>query len=192
MTRLPVPFVRAVYDRRAAAFDRFVDVASLGQDGPMRERFVAELRVRPGAIVLDVGYGTGRDGPHLRRVGARIIGIDVSREMLRRAKADLLVQADAARLPIKSKSCDGVLATYLLSTAPWERAVDEMARVSKGRIVVSEDRLPPGWYLGIGPMLRQIARTGWSGIEPRVLRRLRAARRGSMLFGLIWWGSGTA
>jgi ubiquinone/menaquinone biosynthesis C-methylase UbiE len=188
----PAPFVRRIYDRRAAGFDRFVDVASLGLDRALRVRYARGL----GPVVLDVGCGTGRD---VAAVEGTFVGVDLSRGMLSRAPRGPRVhyiQADAAHLPIKR--ADAVLCTYTLSTtADWRRALAEMLRALRpgGRLVVTEDRLPPGWFLGPRPMLRHFFRFGWGAIEGalwRILnRRLAGCRRGSALFGLLYWMEGT-
>ena len=69
------------------------------------EFLVEELRLTAGARVLDVGCGTGRHAVPLARRGFRMVGIDLSRGMLREAQAVAQqasvavdwVQADATR-----------------------------------------------------------------------------------------------
>jgi SAM-dependent methyltransferase len=46
-----------------------------------------ELRLSPGARVLDLGCGTGRHSVELARRGCRMLGVDLSRGMLRQAQA---------------------------------------------------------------------------------------------------------
>jgi 2-polyprenyl-6-hydroxyphenyl methylase/3-demethylubiquinone-9 3-methyltransferase len=62
-------------------------------EGPMRFHYDAELAilddhvpVPPGLRVLDVGTGRGRFGLHLAARGARVVGIDVSAEMVQAAR----------------------------------------------------------------------------------------------------------
>lgn len=190
----PTAMVRAIYDRRARTFDRFVDVASFGLDRGLRDRYASRLT---GPVVVDVGCGTGRDAAALP--GAVFVGVDLSRGMLRRAPRGPrfhYIQADAAHLPVKR--ADAVLCTYTLSNvADWRAALREMLRVLRpgGRLLIAEDRLPPGWYLGPWPMLVHLARFGWASVEgplwSRMTAALTACRRGSALFGLLFWMEGT-
>jgi SAM-dependent methyltransferase len=69
------------------------------------EFLVDELRLQPGARVLDLGCGTGRHAVELARRGYRMVGLDLSRGMLRHAQAAAhaagvsvdWIQADATR-----------------------------------------------------------------------------------------------
>src|SRR5438270_13124103 len=74
---------RAFFGPRAAGWEtRFPD------DGPQFQRAVDELGLRPGAVVLDVGCGTGRALPLLRAVvgaSGSVIGVDATPEMLAEA-----------------------------------------------------------------------------------------------------------
>ncbi|MCZ7543806.1 MAG: class I SAM-dependent methyltransferase [Anaerolineae bacterium] len=49
-----------------------------------------------GGPVLDVGCGTGRVALHLAAAGARVVGLDISGAMLKRAQARLAAEADLA------------------------------------------------------------------------------------------------
>jgi ubiquinone/menaquinone biosynthesis C-methylase UbiE len=69
---------------------------------------VDELRLKPGATILDVGCGTGRHAIELARRGFMVTGVDLSSGMLAEAKksakkakvAVTWVHADAACMPI--------------------------------------------------------------------------------------------
>jgi len=79
--------VRALelYGAMAASYE----VRTLGGDQGRRE-LVARLAPRPGEVILDVGCGTGRNFEQiLRRIGpgGRLIGIELSPEMLAQARA---------------------------------------------------------------------------------------------------------
>ena len=79
-------------------------------------------------------------------------------------------------LPFADASFDRVISTYVATTVPkWRRGIAEMARVLKpgGRLVVTDDRLPPCWFLGPGPMFRKIFRDGWEDIHRDVAEEMK-------------------
>jgi len=98
-----------------------------------------------GRLILDVGTGTGRAALGLAAQGARVIGLDYSAEMLGVAAArarehTLAVQfgrADAQALPIATRGVDAAVCLRLLMhVIDWRRAVAELCRVSRSRVVV--------------------------------------------------------
>ncbi|GAB4542310.1 MAG: hypothetical protein Kow0063_34120 [Anaerolineae bacterium] len=104
------------YDKNAPYFaTRFwgLDLAA------QLDRFCACLR--PGARVVDVGCGPGRDLLKLARRGFWAVGVDRSAGMLRQALAQgatNLVQADARALPFAQGALDGVWACASLFYLP--------------------------------------------------------------------------
>ncbi|MFE3326965.1 class I SAM-dependent methyltransferase [Streptomyces sp. NPDC059176] len=135
--------VQDFFGARAAGWDaRFPD------DGPAYAAGVAALGLQPGDAVLDAGCGTGRALPALRgAVGATgtVIGVDLTPAMLAEAVragrqgAGALLLADAARLPLRSGSLDGVFAAGLLTHLPEPPAgLGEWARVVRpgGRLAL--------------------------------------------------------
>ncbi|MET7643230.1 methyltransferase domain-containing protein [Streptomyces sp. NPDC005426] len=111
--------VQEFFTARAADWD-----TRFPEDGPAFASAVAALGLRPGDVVLDAGCGTGRAMPELRAaVGPRgtVLGADLTAAMLEsavragRAGSGLLVQADAARLPLRSRALDAVFAAGLVS-----------------------------------------------------------------------------
>jgi len=128
------------------------------------ERLVLDLLGRvPGlARVLDLPCGTGRLLPALERAGYRVVGADVSLEMLRAGRARERervprVQADATRLPFQSGAFDAVVSVrFLFHLQPEERraALAELGRVSGDGVVVGQVRYR--WTLKhLGRKLRQ-------------------------------------
>jgi phosphatidylethanolamine/phosphatidyl-N-methylethanolamine N-methyltransferase len=108
------------YGRWASLYDRVADFPGLRS---WRARAVELLSLSPGDTVVEMGCGTGANVPHLReRVGpgGRVLGIDLTREMLAQASAQPertgptvnYVQADATRLPVTAS--DAVLATFVV------------------------------------------------------------------------------
>jgi malonyl-CoA O-methyltransferase len=85
-----------------------------------------------GLTVLDAGCGSGRYLRELDVLGARPIGIDLSRAMLARAReiASHIARADLCALPFDSMSVDAVVCGLALGDVPHlEPALAEMARV---------------------------------------------------------------
>lgn len=72
-------------------------------------RFTAHLR--PGARILDVGCGVGREVAHFQELGFDAVGLDLSGGMLteaRRRVVAVFVQADMRRLPLVDGSFDAL------------------------------------------------------------------------------------
>jgi phosphatidylethanolamine/phosphatidyl-N-methylethanolamine N-methyltransferase len=115
---------------------------------PGRKAAVRIANDRPGQRILEVGVGTGLSLPHFR-VDSRVTGIDVSAEMLEKAKrrterlglahVEGLYEMDAENLEFADNSYDAVLALYVASVVPDPaRFAAEMRRVCipGGTIVV--------------------------------------------------------
>ncbi|HEU5149618.1 MAG TPA: class I SAM-dependent methyltransferase [Iamia sp.] len=109
--------------------------------------FLSGLRRR--STVLDVPLGTGRYLGHYDEGGHRIIGADLSREMLAAASAAAgetvpgglhPVRASVFALPLAAEAVDAVVCTRLLT---WfgrrhvREALREIRRVSAGPVIVS-------------------------------------------------------
>jgi len=90
-----------------------------GSMDPMLARALAHVAgARPGAIVLDPMCGTGGILIEAALVGARVLGLDVQRKMVRGARENLtasldgrwsVLRGDAATLPIGRDRVDGVV-----------------------------------------------------------------------------------
>jgi SAM-dependent methyltransferase len=98
-----------------------------------------------GAAVLDVGTGTARAALALAGRGARVTGLDYSREMLRvgqarvaRAAAPVgLLRGDARRLPFGDRRFDVTVSVRLLMHMPdWRGTLTELCRVTRRRLVI--------------------------------------------------------
>jgi SAM-dependent methyltransferase len=94
--------------------------------------------------VLDVGTGTGRAAIALARRGAVVTGVDASAGMLavgrRRAEAAgvpvTFEPGDAHALPYGDVSFDSVVCLRVLMHTPdWRRALAELCRVARARVV---------------------------------------------------------
>jgi ubiquinone/menaquinone biosynthesis C-methylase UbiE len=112
---------RVIYRLWAPIYDGTVD--RLFQ--PARRRAIELLDLQPGQRVLLVGVGTGADLP-LLPAGVEAVGVDLSPEMLRKARARLplpgrqvsLIQGDAQQLLVEAGSFDAVLFHLILSVIP--------------------------------------------------------------------------
>jgi phosphatidylethanolamine/phosphatidyl-N-methylethanolamine N-methyltransferase len=115
---------------------------------PGRKDAVRIANDRPGQRILEVGVGTGLSLPHFRR-DARVTGIDVSAEMLAKARrraerrklpqVEALLLMDAEQLSFEDNAFDAVLALYVASVVPNPaRFAAEMQRVCKpgGAIII--------------------------------------------------------
>lgn len=133
---------REYFDQVAAKWN---EVA--GEEPVIRLReIVAGLGIEPGARVLDVGCGTGVLFPVLpEKVGweGRIVGLDISGEMLRRARVKgclvECIQGDAHSLPLEDNAFDWVICNAVFPHfSDRLGALCEIHRVLKdeGRLVI--------------------------------------------------------
>lgn len=85
--------------------------------------------------ILDIGVGTGRFAKPLQRKGFDVIGIDISRGMMRNARrkgVDNLLLSDACFLPFKDSYFDASLCVHVLHLiSDWQTALEEICRVTK-------------------------------------------------------------
>lgn len=127
--------VRDAYRRWAGVYDAVFG----GVSGAGRRRAVAAVNRLPGRDVLEVGVGTGLALPHYRR-DKRVVGIDLSREMLAKAAGRVaagrlanvggLLEMDAQATAFADASFDVAVAMFTASVVPDARALRaEMARV---------------------------------------------------------------
>jgi phosphatidylethanolamine/phosphatidyl-N-methylethanolamine N-methyltransferase len=127
--------VRAAYRRWAGVYDFVFG----GVSGWGRRQAVAEVNRLPGIKVLEVGVGTGLALPHYRSE-KRITGIDLSAEMLERARlrvatgrlpnVEALLEIDAESTGFESGSFDIAVAMFVASVVPNPRMLmAELRRV---------------------------------------------------------------
>jgi len=115
---------------------------------PGRKDAVRIANAQPGQRILEVGVGTGLSLPYFRK-DAEVTGIDVSAEMLDKARRRVarrklahvkeLIEMDAEEMSFEDNSFDAVLALYVASVVPSPaRFAAEMRRVCRpgGTIVI--------------------------------------------------------
>jgi len=130
------------------------DALAGGADPATRDRSDADDPGAPAAgLGLDLGCGNGRHTEPLSEVVDRVVGIDVSAELLRTARARAgergvvprphLLQADAASLPVAPAAVDvAVYVATLHHLRPRSRRVASLSALSRtlapgGRALVS-------------------------------------------------------
>lgn len=184
--------VKAAYRRYARIYD--VIFGAVLQPG--RRAVLEALNLKPGDRVLEVGVGTGISLPLYPR-NVRITGIDVSLEMLEKARArveraklsnvEALLEMDAEAMAFPDASFDKVVAMYVVSVVPRpEKLLEELHRVcrpdgdifivnhfqSENPIVGSLERALAGFssQIGFNPDLdlRQLVPTAQNGDVSRV------------------------
>lgn len=141
---------RAFYDR----ISRFYDLMAERSERPLRSAGMKKLVPAPGERILEIGCGTGHCLAALSAAVApcgRVLGIDLSTEMLKTSRAYLLrkgrsgpvdlVCTDAVRLPFPDSIVDAVLMSFtleLFDTPDIPQLLGECLRILRpgGRIVV--------------------------------------------------------
>jgi phosphatidylethanolamine/phosphatidyl-N-methylethanolamine N-methyltransferase len=124
---------------------------------PGRKEAVRLANDGPGQRILEVGVGTGLSLPYFRR-DAEVTGIDISAEMLAKAKrraatlpqVKAILEMDAEHLEFADDSYDAVLALYVASVVPDPaRFAAEMRRVCRpgGTIVIVNHFTSDNWLM---------------------------------------------
>ncbi len=148
-------FRRPYYNLFSLVYDGFIRLHSRDAGESMRTFLAETARLDDVRTVVDLCTGTGASALRMaRREGTRVIGIDFSDGMLRRARsktprgaACFWIQADATTLPISSRSVERVTcayAMYELSGDAREKVLQEAVRILKpGGMFIMMEHLPP-------------------------------------------------
>ena len=128
-----------------------------------RSRAIELLHLHRGDCVVELGCGTGLNFPLLiEQIGSqgRLIGVDLSSEMLMRARAKAaqsgwnnveLVESDVAVYDFP-ESVNGVLSTGTFGyVAEYDHVIEQASRalVPGGRLVIVDGKLPVRWPLWV-------------------------------------------
>ena len=161
--------IQAVYDQRAATYDRSIGLTENIALGDLRKRFGAALQ----GETLELAIGSGLNLPYYSHAVTSAVGGDLSMGMLAvaRSRANSLGRAidltimNAEHLAFPSRSFDTVAISLALCTTPDPgAALREMARVCRpdGRVVflehVRSDHKPLYWLERI-----------WTPVQERTL-----------------------
>lgn len=138
-----------IYKVWAPLYDFFFNS---GQFLVARKKVFKSIQLKPKQKILLVGVGTGADVRFLTNKNVEITGIDLSPDMLQKAKMKYashqvtLLEMDAQNLTFPQDSFDLVIANLILSVVPNpEQCLREMIRVTclDGQIVIFDKFIPP-------------------------------------------------
>jgi ubiquinone/menaquinone biosynthesis C-methylase UbiE len=131
---------------------------------PIHDRVVEALALRPGMRVLDVACGTGAVALRVARVGADVVGVDISPDQLAKAReaagaeglSITFQEGDCQELPFDNAEFGAVVSTFgAVFAFDHERTAAELARVCR-----------PGGRLALTAWLED----GWSHVNARAGR----------------------
>ncbi|MDD4352490.1 MAG: class I SAM-dependent methyltransferase [Candidatus Gracilibacteria bacterium] len=171
------------WDSQAEAYDELI-----GQQGdPLRRDFLDPIMLNllgnlEGKRVLDAGCGNGYFSDRAEGLGARVLGVDSSAELLKIAKSkfrgDFQVADLTQKLPLPDASFDLVLAHLVLMDLPeCATLMAESYRVlnSGGRVIVSI--LHPLFTPPVGKFHRGILGRIWPRLGGFLIRDYFTTRR---------------
>ena len=157
----PNRFARDLFAPLPARYDRLAEILSFGQNGQWRSAMVGRVLPASG-VILDVASGTAGVALQLAArsgadSGVRIVGVDLTEEMLRLGRRRVaaagmadrvgLVAGRAEKLPFPDAYFDALTFTYLLRYVQDPQAtLGELARVLKpgGTMASLEFCVPAG------------------------------------------------
>ncbi|MEO6629092.1 MAG: class I SAM-dependent methyltransferase, partial [Aquihabitans sp.] len=125
------------------------DAAKYGTSNPVVQRLLAGWMTKlhnvlgtPTGIVVDVGVGEGFALERMFPSGTAAVALEYRHDKAKvasdRLHAVSVVRGDAGVLPFPDRSADLVTSIEVLEHLPtYEQAVAEMARICRGRLVVS-------------------------------------------------------
>ena len=172
--KLPEPdskaaVVEAMFDRIAPRYDLMNRLMTFGLDRRWRREAINALQAPRGALVVDLGCGTGDLCAEAVRAGCRALGVDFSARMIDiaafRKIACELIRADASKLPLREGSADAVVSGFALRNFVDLAAVfRECYRVLKpcGKISFLEVDTPSS------PLLRFGHRVFFNHVVPQI------------------------
>ncbi len=158
-------FARQLFAPLPARYDKLAEILSFGQNGRWRRAMVDRLlpaggTSQPGRVIADVAAGTAGVSLQIAdRTGARVIGLDLTEQMLRQGAQNVaaagatdhvsLVNSRAEQLPLADASVDALTFTYLLRYVSDPQAtLAELARVVRpgGTVASLEFNVPPAAF----------------------------------------------
>jgi len=131
------------YDLEASSYDESRFYSRLGKHiDHMHKRIVKSLLNSSGKMLLDVGVGTGRFAMWLAERGFEVVGVDISREMIKKAKSARakvsnsknvhLVLGDACFLPFRKGFFENCICINVINHMPaFDKFLKEVSYVVK-------------------------------------------------------------
>lgn len=148
--------VAGMFNNIAAKYDFLNHFLSLGIDKIWRKRAINLLNEIPNPVILDVATGTGDLAIEAnKRLGCKVVGVDISVEMLKVADEKLnkrqltewitVQEGDSENLPFVDNHFDAVIVAFgVRNFENLNKGLSDMARVLKpgGKMVVLEFSRP--------------------------------------------------
>ncbi len=149
--------VREMFDRIAPRYDVLNRLISLSLDQRWRRIALRDAKVGAGDRVIDLACGTGDLSALAREMGAQVVGVDFSGQMLaaarrRQIKADW-IQSDASLLPFPSAWATVVVSGFALRnfvSIPLVLAESGRVLQTGGRLVLIEVDTPNNPFMRSG------------------------------------------
>jgi len=164
-----------LYTRFAWAYDVAAWLVSRGR---WHQWQMAVLESLPGGTLLEIGAGPGHLLSSMLTDGYKVVGLDRSHQMIRRARKRLerlhlpphLIQASVAAIPLPDRTLGGALSCFPTDYILQEKTLHELHRVlvPTGCVVIIPFALPDpstiwgrvaGWLLQTPPGESQIPQT---------------------------------
>lgn len=146
--------IKSMFDKIVGKYDFLNRVLSLGQDILWRKKMAKEFVGKDKHLLLDLATGTGDSAKEFLKKNIKVIGVDISFEMLKFATKKfqnnfIPVCASAYQLPFKNKAFDAVTCAFgIRNMRETEIALKEIHRLIKdeGKIIILEFSLPSGFF----------------------------------------------
>lgn len=143
--------VHTLFSRIARRYDLLNRLMTGGQDVHWRKEVIRRAELKAGALLLDIGAGTGDLAHQAQRQqsASKVFAADFTLEMMRAGQAHGRVAnwsaADALALPFAAEVFDAVVSGFLVrNVSNVDRALREQFRVLKsgGHIVILDTTRP--------------------------------------------------